>query len=871
MLTRLLPLGLLDCLVLGALLFWTSVSQAYPTIPPEYQYIFKNSTVLEPEFRWSTCGKAANIPCEEFLIGDEVSAWRLVNANTVTHCGFTPTPPSFTGYPVNGINSYFSWTDAGPNETYNPVTGQWDCHSPGSSWTETVGLIWYCPSEESGFQKLGWHEDPAGNVAGPNNGVSLRVVCVKFDPKIPPCVTEGGGQCKGPPGLMYGEGALRLREQDLPSAGPDQLEFSRNYRSDRGWSHGFSSRLINNGTAAAAMGAGRRAALKSSIADANGSEAPCYVVSYQSSADGLVAGCFAYTIKSVPSFKYIDAEGQSFDFTGNSGGYSSTIGVNHKILPVASSGLRQVLLPSNTIEQFDESGRLQSRRWSDGRKVHLEYSNSSTPIEIAPKPGLLVGAADSYGRRIQFRYDGRGLISTILDVASQRYDVSAEQEWKYSSVQGPASYNRTYLYNEPELTSGVSHVDGITGIIDEASVRFQTFGYDSSRRLLFEVLAGGVGRRQYDAAKGVTLPWGEILKYSTTTFDTLVVPWQVTRCRVDSSSCPESARQFALDTQGNWTRATDFRGMVTCRAVGARNLEAVRLEGLPNTFGNCPPDLAGYPVTPPLPGALPAVRKITTQWHPYWRLRTREAHPKLIISWVFNGQSDPSGNVVTCAPADASVTDGVPIAVLCKRIEQGTSDETGTLGFAAAMDGLPRVWNYTYNAQGQMLTAKGPRTDVNDTTTYSYYTVTTADYTQGDLERVTNPVGHVTRFTKYNAHGRPLQVVDANNLTIDIAYDERMRMTSVNAGGELTSVEYWPTGLLKKATLPDGSWVAYQFDDAHRLTGATDNLGNTVTYRLDNAGQSEEDQVKDANGVLRRKLNRVFDKLGRVEQLTGRE
>jgi hypothetical protein len=51
----------------------------------------------------------------------------------------------------------------------------------------------------------------------------------------------------------------------------------------------------------------------------------------------------------------------------------------------------------------------------------------------------------------------------------------------------------------------------------------------------------------------------------------------------------------------------------------------------------------------------------------------------------------------------------------------------------------------------------------------------------------------------------------------------------------------------------------------------TDNLGNSVTYTLDNLGNRTAEEVKDPGNVLRRALARSIDALGRVQQITGRE
>jgi YD repeat-containing protein len=276
-------------------------------------------------------------------------------------------------------------------------------------------------------------------------------------------------------------------------------------------------------------------------------------------------------------------------------------------------------------------------------------------------------------------------------------------------------------------------------------------------------------------------------------------------------------------------------------------------------------------------------RKTSTQWHPDWRLEAKVAEPGRITTSIYNGQPDPfnANAVASCAPATALLPDGKPIAVLCKRVEQATTDVDGSKGFAAALQsGVPnRVSTWTYNQFGQVLTENGPRTDVNDTTTYAYYSDTAftgvdpnaIGHTLGDLQSVTNAAGKITQYPLYNKHGQVMRSIDPNNVITDHTYDLRQRLTSTSVGGQTTSYAYWPTGLLKRVTQPDASYVEYSYDDAHRLTAINDNLSNRIEYVLDNAGNRKEEKVKDPGGALSRQLTRTLDALGRTQQTTGRE
>jgi YD repeat-containing protein len=334
------------------------------------------------------------------------------------------------------------------------------------------------------------------------------------------------------------------------------------------------------------------------------------------------------------------------------------------------------------------------------------------------------------------------------------------------------------------------------------------------------------------------------------------------------SGCSASTSSEQYDANGNATQKDDFDGHRACSAYDTTNHETTRVEGLSNTT-------ACSSVLPSASPLLAGSRKTSTQWHPDWRLATKVAEPGAITTNIYNGQPDPfnANAVANCAPSTATLPDGKPIAVLCKKVIQATTDTDGSQAFNATLDiKTPnRVWSYTYNQYGQVLTAKGPRTDVNDTTTYAYYSDTTSSHTVGDLQTVTDALNHVTTYTQYDAYGNVLEKVDANQVATDYTYDARQRLKTVKVGGQTTTYDYWSTGLLKQVTFPDQSTVAYSYDDAHRLTDVADSQGNSVHYVLDNAGNRLSEQYKDPSGALKSELDRIYDALGRVQQTTGRE
>jgi RHS repeat-associated protein len=140
---------------------------------------------------------------------------------------------------------------------------------------------------------------------------------------------------------------------------------------------------------------------------------------------------------------------------------------------------------------------------------------------------------------------------------------------------------------------------------------------------------------------------------------------------------------------------------------------------------------------------------------------------------------------------------------------------------------------------------------------------------RGQLETITNPLNHVTTYNEYNAHGQPLMITDPNGLVTTLTYDVRQLLTSRSAGGETTTLEYWPTRLLKKATLPDGSYLQYTYDAAHRLTQVSDAQNNRIVYTLNAAGKRTKEETFDPSNYLVRLHHRAFNTLNQLWKEIG--
>jgi YD repeat-containing protein len=372
-------------------------------------------------------------------------------------------------------------------------------------------------------------------------------------------------------------------------------------------------------------------------------------------------------------------------------------------LVVLTSGWRYIDATARAQENYDSTGLLQLVAPAQGGRLTYTYSDSSTPSSIAPIAGLLIKVEDQFGRAVRFEYEQPSgvavpRIARVVDPDDHAIQAGYDASGNLSQLGWPDGYVRKYLYEQSALPWA------LTGILDENNERHSTYSYDDEGRARSTEYAGGVNRfsigfssppgwvttetvvagngmllrdHRWQAPQDATMttPNGTAIDFGTTLINGM--PRVTTRSQPAGAGCDASSSSVTYDANGNVASRTDFNGAKSCHAYDlSRNLETARLEGLSGADA-CPADIAGHTIA-----AGAAQRKTSTLWHPDWNLPVRKAEPGKLTVNVYNGQPDPSnGNAVaSCAPGTALLPDGKPIAVLCKKIEQATSDADGSQG-----------------------------------------------------------------------------------------------------------------------------------------------------------------------------------------------
>jgi len=511
------------------------------------------------------------------------------------------------------------------------------------------------------------------------------------------------------------------------------------------------------------------------------------------------------------------------------------------------TGWQYVVSSDNSNETYDVSGKLLSIADRSGLTQTMTYSDASTPTSIAPAGGLLIRVTDALGRQLNFTYDSLGRVVTMTNPAGKVYTYGYGSDNNLVSVTYPDSKVRTYHYENTTFKNA------LTGITDENNSRYMTYSYDSNRRAYLEVspnVGTNVNRHQLSYTPGVsttvTDPLGSVRTYNFTTI--LGVSKLTGQSQPAGSGCAASASALTYDANGNVASRTDFNGNKTTYVYDlTRNLETSRTEGL-TAAGSA---IAGV------------TRTVTTSWHATWRL-------PLVIS-------EYNGNTATGTPLKTTTY---------------TYDAKGNLASYTVTDPALSITRtttitntYSTVVPGLLLTkvVDGPRNDVSDITTYTYYphdatcTASTGTSTvtnlgcRGQLQSVTNALGQATQYTRYNHHGQLEESIDPNGLVTTNTYDVRQRLTSNTVGTETTSLTYDGVGQVTLLTLPDNSTLSYTYDAAHRLTDVQDTLGNKVHYTLDAEGNRIGEDTYDPSSLLTKTLTRSYDALNRLQQLNGIE
>ncbi|WP_217698676.1 RHS repeat-associated core domain-containing protein [Pseudoxanthomonas indica] len=492
--------------------------------------------------------------------------------------------------------------------------------------------------------------------------------------------------------------------------------------------------------------------------------------------------------------------------------------------------------PDDSDEFFDADGKLIAVDWGDGDSLALEYTG-----------GQLTKVVDAHGRALLLGYTN-GVVTSVAtpDGSTLVYTYDTAMRITKVEINDGVSTSQIARYSY----TSASYTKALTQRWDENNAIYGTWTYGSNGRVSRSVHgnpAGKIDELTFTYGTG-TATVTDALGAQTTIGSTVI--YGRARSTGADKICPScNGKVFAaqtLDVNGYADTQVDFNGVLADLDFNPRGLLVKRVDSANE------PDFK---------------RTTETAWHSMFRKPVqrdvRDASGGLLTRQTFTYNS--RGQSLHSTRWDANLTNGrAQTTAYCE-----PADIAANL---CPLEGLVRA-------------VDGPLPGIVDRTNFEYYPAdeascasapSTCPYRKGDLWKVTNPLGHLVETLKYDGAGRVLSSRDANGVVTDRQYHARGWLTAVKVRGTddavetddaITRIEYWPTGLVKRVTQPDGAYTQFTYDQAHRLTDVTDNGGNFIHYTLDFNGNRIKEDTKNSSGVLKRTLSRVFNQLGQLTTL----
>jgi len=496
---------------------------------------------------------------------------------------------------------------------------------------------------------------------------------------------------------------------------------------------------------------------------------------------------------------------------------------------------------------------------------------------------------DPNGRVLTFTYytagSASGLLSAVQTPDGNQIAFTYTTSLDLSTVTYPGGSSVQYLYDEPAYSAAPAS-GLLTGEVDEKGNRFSTTTYDSGSRATGTVLAGGANMHAISypvpdfgdyGKSSVAEPLGATQMANYVLVAGVARPRRVTRT---CAGCATQDTTYAYNADGLLQSAV-VNGAQTDYAYEARGLVISRAEASNAS------------------GVDANVKRTTeTAWNANFRVpeaRTVKNASSTVESstkWSYNsrGQATARCQIDPAVSGAGSYTCGsstnAPAGV--RQTKTNYCEASDVTAGTCPLVGLVTSVN------GPRLTTDAGMGGGDDITTYTYRVADdptcassgACTYRKGDLWKVTNALGQVTEYMSYDKNGRVKRTKDANGTLTDFTYhargwltDRTVRANSLgitDPGDATLHIDYDAVGNVTKVTQPDGAYLQYTYDDAHRLIKINDNLSNSIDYCpggvgtsncLDAAGNRKVEQVKDPSNAVKRQLHRVYNQLGQLTQV----
>ena len=557
-------------------------------------------------------------------------------------------------------------------------------------------------------------------------------------------------------------------------------------------------------------------------------------------------------------------------------------------LTALGNGTYELRYANGNLDRFDADGRLSAIVSASGAKLELSYDSRgrlpligtspraldpNTPMVVAYQPRVTRiqerGADGTLtGYYVDFQYNdttGRVTSVTASDgrVVNYGFDVTGTAtRGNLVSVSGLTDYSQTFAYTvdvnnpDPHNVTSITDGTGATPVVNQ---------YDSSDRV----------KKQIEGSQILDFVYGNLTTTVTQTVKNSSGVTIQTRDTIYQFDAGGYLKKIT-DAQGNETRYTfdGNRDITRTELWEKQGSTLVLLKAVDNTYNGLGQTLTETVTLDSVGGQ--AAEVITTTWtyDNGWvaSVQTVSSKYSQIFRTEYTFNRDAQNRPVS-------------IASVKQRKDDGTF---ATTSFTYCTAAEAATANSTCPDTMLVKQVDGPRTDVSDVATITYYGTTDTSgcsgtgncWHRGDRKTITNALGHSITFLRYDAAGRAIKVQDANSVIAELVFHPRGWLNqqivrgpndTVTTDDQITTFDHDARGNLTKVTSPDGNFATLTYDGRDQMTRIDDQLQGWIVYKYDSAGNVESREWHQGTGgsTTKRSQTLTVDTLDRVLQAAG--
>ena len=352
--------------------------------------------------------------------------------------------------------------------------------------------------------------------------------------------------------------------------------------------------------------------------------------------------------------------------------------------------------------------------------------------------------------------------------------------------------------------------NAVTGLTDEAGVRYGTYAYDAQGRVTRSELSGGAERldfaygsnaggqpttsvTDYSGAGGAATS----RSYSFTDIGNVRYPASLT---APCSLCGSTQQQSTYNATGQPIKQIAHDGSVTFTTYDAKGRETERAM-FPASFATATTR----------PALASAGKVVSTKWHATWNLPTQLAEPNKTTANTYNSKGMLTGTSWTA-----------------------TTDATGAAKFTAVMTGSTFATGWSYSASSLATTIVTKETAAGATAAVETgrwtYTYDASGSRTTETDKVTNKT---SKALALNPSGHVLEGIDADNIRYRFVRGPRGQVAEHHFGIPTAKLVSATGGITNAA---NGFLARYAYDGGGRLVTTQRSNAATLTFSYSATG-----------------------------------